>query len=463
MAAAMGGTLMAGSPDQTFAGIGTDSRTIEGDECFVALVGDVHDGHTFLSDVLHKGIQGVIVRRERAEEFERRLTAMPQVVCIAVDDTLAALGALAAYHRRNASVSVAAITGSNGKTSTRSMATQVLAQRFNVLSPHGNFNNEIGLPLTLLRLTPSHRWAVLELGMNHPGEISRLGDICRPDIGLITNIGPAHLEGLGTIEGVMHAKGELLEKIRPGGTVILNADDPMTAHLRRKTSAEPLLFGLSEAADIRGFDIAAHPVGIGFTLAVAGEKTDIHLASPGEFMVANALAAASIGHTVGLSLAEIKSGLENFSPIHGRMNLHRLPGGITVIDDTYNANPNSVKAAISTLQALKGQHRAILVLGDMLELGDASRSLHGGVGSFAARTGVSRLYATGEFADAVSQGARLEGMPEKSIFCGSKADIFKDLIERLTAGDWLLVKGSRGMRMETLVKDILNELSEGRP
>jgi UDP-N-acetylmuramoyl-tripeptide--D-alanyl-D-alanine ligase len=460
MVEAIEGTLLSGNPDHSFAGIGTDSRTVEAGNCFLAIEGDVYDGHTFVQDVLNKNVKGLIINNDRKDSLEWDFIAAKGIVSIGVADTLTALGALAAYHRRRSSAFVVAITGSNGKTSTRSMAAEILTERFTVLTPEGNFNNEVGLPLTLLRLNPSHEWAVLELGMNHPGEISRLGDICRPDIGLITNIGPAHLEGLGSLEGVMHAKGELLEKIKPNGKIILNADDPMTSHLVRKTSEKPVLFGLSDTADIRGVDISAHSDGISFTLDMRREKTRIELCVPGKFMVTNALAAASIGHIAGIPLAEIKAGLENFTPVKGRMDLHRMQGGITLIDDTYNANPGSMKAAIRTLQDLK-KKRGIAVLGDMLELGESSWSLHREIGLFAARAGLSRLYATGEYADALAQGAREGGMADKDIFSGAKADIFRNVIKVLASGDWVLVKGSRGMRMETLVKALMNELGKG--
>jgi len=456
------GTLLSGNPAHAFAGISTDSRTIKKDDCFLAIEGDAYDGHTFVPQVLDKKVKGLIVNKTRKDGLQWDLIAAQETVSIGVADTLTALGALAAYHRRESTASVVAITGSNGKTSTRSMTTEILAKRFTILSPEKNFNNEVGLPLTLLRLTPSHEWAVLELGMNHPGEISRLGDICRPDIGLITNIGPAHLEGLGSLEGVMHAKGELLEKIKPNGNVILNADDPMTRHLAQKTSEKPILFGLSDTADIRGVDIAAQSDGISFTLDIRGEKTRIKLCVPGRFMVTNALAAASIGHIVGIPLPEIKAALENFKPIQGRMNLHRMRDDITLIDDTYNANPGSMKAAIRTLQDLKKKNRGIAVLGDMLELGESSWSLHREIGLFAARAGMSRLYATGEYADAIAKGAREGGMADKDIFRGTKDDIFSDMMKVLASDDWVLVKGSRGMRMETLVKDLMNELGKGQ-
>jgi UDP-N-acetylmuramoyl-tripeptide--D-alanyl-D-alanine ligase len=312
----------------------------------------------------------------------------------------------------------------------------------------------VGVPLTLLRLDSTHEWAVLELGMNHPGEIARLGDICRPDIGLITNIGPAHLEGLGSLEGVMHAKGELIEKVNPGGSVILNADDPMTERLARKTSEPPVLFGLSETAHIRGTNAADVPGGVAFTLETREGRTKVKLPVPGKFMIVNALAAAAVGRAAGIPLSEIKAGLENFKPIKGRMNLIALRDGITVIDDTYNANPGSMKAALLTLKDQKKGRRGIAVLGDMLELGEASRDLHREIGMFAARSGISRLYATGDYADGVLEGAAEGGMTTRDLFSGPKLDIFKDLTRELSTGDWVLVKGSRGMRMETLVQDL---------
>ena len=459
---AVQGTLISGNPEHVFAGISTDSRTIDIGNCFLAIEGDVYDGHTIVKDVLNKNVKGLIINKDHKDSLEWGFIVAQGIVSIGVTDTLKALGALAAYHRRRSTASVVAITGSNGKTTTRSMTAEVLAKRFTILSPEGNFNNEVGLPLTLFRLNPSHEWAVLELGMNHPGEISRLGDICRPDIGLITNIGPAHLEGLGSLEGVMHAKGELLDKIKPNGKIILNADDPMTLHLAQKTSKKPLFFGLSDTADIRGIDISASSDGISFTLDMRHEETRINLCVPGKFMVTNALAAASIGYTVGIPLPEIKAALENFTPIKGRMNIHRMHSGITLIDDTYNANPDSMKAAIRTLQDLKKKNRGIVVLGDMLELGESSWSLHREIGLFAARAGMSKLYATGEYADAVAQGAHEGGMADKNIFSGGKADIFGNVIKVLASDDWVLVKGSRGIRMETLLKELVNELGKGQ-
>jgi len=456
------GTLLSEGSVHAFAGICIDSRAIMPGDCFLAIRGETHDGHSFIPEVLKKGVKGLIIQSGQAYEIEVTGQETPSVLCIGVPDTLAALGALAGYHRKRSDVSVVAITGSNGKTSTRTMAAAVLSKRFHVLSPEGNFNNEVGLPLTLLRLNSSHEWAVLELGMNHPGEIGRLGEICRPDIGLITNIGPAHLEGLGSLEGVMHAKGELIEKVKPGGKILLNADDPMTENLMQKTAATPLLFGSSADADIRATELSAHPAGVSFTLHIGQEAIRVNLRVPGTFMSINALAAAAVGHAVGIPIAEIAAALESFAPIKGRMNLYRTGGGFNIIDDTYNANPGSVKAALTALKGLKKEHRGLVVLGDMLELGNASWDLHREIGVFAARAGVSRLYVTGAFADAVVQGAQQGGMAPVNTFVGDKEAIFADLVRHFNPGDWLLIKGSRGMRMETLVKALMDELNKGQ-
>ena len=454
------GTLLSGDPGCTFAGISIDSRSISPADCFVAIKGDVHDGHAFIPEVIAKGARGILIERERFADIQLPGPSAPSTVCIGVQNTVSALGALAKDQRRKSAASVAAITGSNGKTSTRTMAAAVIAKRFQVLSPQGNFNNEIGLPLTLLRLNPSHEWVVLELGMNHPGEISRLGDICEPDIGLITNIGPAHLEGLGSLEGVMHAKGELLAKVKTGGRIILNADDPLTEKLARTTSSHLLLFGMSASADIRATDLSADPAGLSFTLSIQKKKVPVTLHVPGDFMCLNALAAAAIGHTVGIPIQEIATALESFRPVKGRLNLHQTGAGLTIIDDTYNANPASVKAAVTTLTKMARSQAALVVLGDMLELGSASFELHREIGFFSAKAGVSQLYATGKFAGAVLEGARDGGMKTKDIFSGSKTGILQELLRVTKPGDWLLIKGSRGMRMETLVKDLMKALGE---
>ena len=275
------------------------------------------------------------------------------VTCVAVKDTLTALGDLASFHRSRWNLSVVALTGSNGKTTTRTMTTDVVNRRFKTLSPFGNFNNLVGVPLTLLRTRRSHEWAILELGMSRPGEIRRLGRICSPDIGLITNIGPAHLEGLGSLEGVMNAKGEILETLSPKGRLILNADDPMVMRLAKRAPCKPILFGLSKNADIRATALENSAAAVSFRLHVPGGDIHVTLPVPGAFNVSNALAAAAVGYCLEIPLNEIKTALGSFIPVKGRMNILETVHGPHLIDDTYNANPGSVKEALRTLAGLR--------------------------------------------------------------------------------------------------------------
>ena len=248
--AATRGKLLGGNASQNFSGISIDSRHIAIGEVFVAIKGDVHDGHRFAEDVIRQGVKGVIINKDKAGELTSRQWEKKGIFCIAVDDTIKTLGDLACFHRKRTGVGIVAITGSNGKTTTREMTASVVDRRFKTLSSTKNFNNAIGLPLTLFKIKPDHQWAVVELGMNAPGEIDRLGEICLPDIGVITNIGPAHLEGVGSIEGVMHAKGELLGRIKPDGSAVLNIDDPRVVKLAEKTSKNVIFFGASELKSI---------------------------------------------------------------------------------------------------------------------------------------------------------------------------------------------------------------------
>lgn len=451
---ATGGELVAGDRDQRFSSIAIDSRRIAAAEVFVAIRGEVHDGHGFIPDVLDRGVRGLVVGRSRVGELSSGLRQAQRIACVAVTDTTRALGDLGAYHRKRSRAAVIAITGSNGKTSTRRMAAEVVSRRFAVLEPVKNLNNQIGVPLTLFELTPRHEWAVLELGTNRPGEIARLAEICAPNVGLITNIGPAHLEGLGSLEGVLAEKGALLAGLAPGGRAVLNADDPRLRRLAGECGAEALLFGLAADAAVRADRIEETARGIDFELALPGQREAVHLNAHGRFMVHNALAAAAVGQLLGLSGEDIRRGLEGFTPVHGRMSVSALAGGIHLIDDTYNANPASMEAAIATLNHLRGDARGLLVIGDMRELGPASAARHRDMGRLAARTGVFKLLACGDFAAAVATGAREGGMAPADIVTGSQADIGAILLRELKAGDWVLVKGSRAMSMEAIVNAI---------
>ncbi len=423
-------------------------------DLFVAIKGETHDGHRFVADVVGTGVKGLLLSRSKLEKLPWEDWIREGVACIAVDDTIVALGQLAAYHRNRNNARVIGITGSNGKTTTRKMTAVVLSRQYRTLSTRKNFNNNIGLPLTLFELCPQHRWAVIEMGMNAPGEIGYLAEICRPDIGVITNVAAAHLEGLGSIEGVMHAKGELLDKIDPGGTAVLNADDPMVRRLARKAVCEVILFGLAEDATVRATDITTTKMGSRFDLILPGDRVAVDFKVPGRFMVLNALAAAAVGHRIGLSAQEIKAGLEAFVPVRGRLNIMSTRSGIHLIDDTYNANPGSMAAALTTLDALRKSQRAFFVAGDMRELGPQSQALHLELGALAARSGISALFVTGDFAESVARGAGEAGMDARRIITGTKEDLLSRLVRMLKPSDWVLVKGSRAMAMEDIVSRI---------
>ena len=440
----------------TFAGIGIDSRSIDPDGLFVAIAGESHDGHRFVADVLDRGVKGVVVVDDQVADLPMERMAATGIVCIAVADTTRALGEMARFNRNRGNLKVLAITGSNGKTSTRMFMELVISKTFSTLSTSGNLNNHIGLPLTLFRLTAEHQAAVLELGMNHAGEITGLGRICEPDVGVITNVGPAHLEGLGTIENVARAKGELLPTIRPGGTAILNADDPRVAALADSVDRPVLFFGSADEAQVRADDIRPTEAGLAFILTTPSGSRPVTLATPARVMVSNALAAAAAGEVMGVPVDQIQAGLQTFSPQAGRMGIRVLKGDIRLVDDTYNANPGSMAAAIETLASMRRNRRTIAVLGDMLELGVQSADLHRAIGRAAGDARLDRLYVAGNFAASVADGAMDRQMATERIFCGTKAAIIEKLNDELEAGDLILVKGSRGMAMEEVVEAIVS-------
>jgi UDP-N-acetylmuramoyl-tripeptide--D-alanyl-D-alanine ligase len=300
--------------------------------------------------------------------------------------------------------------------------------------------------------------------MNHPGEIRRLSQICQPDVGIITNIAPAHLEGLGSLENVMAAKGELIENIKESGAIILNGDDPCGLRLGASAARRVVYFGQGKNADFRAINIEndretgseAKGFGTQFDLVLPQgsipAKIQIKIPVPGRFMVSNALAAAAAGYLNGVSPQEIQAGISAFSPVRGRMNVRKSRQGFFIIDDSYNANPGSMEAAIKTLVTLKGAQKGVLAAGDMRELGPDSEQLHEGIGRIAAQSGVDLLFLTGDFAAAVKKGAVSQGMAGDRIMIGEKPDLAARLMKILGPGDWVLVKGSRSVGMETVVQ-----------
>ena len=458
---ATGGELLAGPTEAVFDQVAIDSRAIRPGHLFVAIRGENHDGHTFLNDVVAQGIRGVVVQHDRLDADRRASLDRGGVMVLGVDDTTRALGALAAHQRRSMPARILALTGSNGKTTTRAMTESILSRRFKTLATRGNLNNEIGVPLTLFRLQAEHQVGVVEMGMNHPGEIDRLGRIATPDVGMITNVAPAHLEGLQTVEGVRDAKGELLNHIAADGRAILNADDPLVRELAAGSRAEVLFFGRADDAQVRAEAVVATPEGTRFVLKLPQAEGPVQLNIPGAFMVANALAAAAAATVLGIEWPDIRDGLAAVRPVAGRMQIQSLAGGLTIINDCYNANPASAAAAIATLADLKGNARGILVMGDMLELGTQAAALHREIGQRAAAAGLALLCAHGPHAESLAAGARAAGMPDGRIMTGSVPEIVDHLTAQLEPGDWILVKGSRGMRMERVIEALSTEAHQG--
>lgn len=461
----LGTTQAPDSGSLVFPSVSTDSRTIEAGELFVALKGETFDAHAFIPGLLARGIRGFVVSQAfyaSCADPVRSGLKQADALVFPVPDTLVALGQLARYQRLRSNVKVVAITGSNGKTSTRKMTGDIFSETHITLTTQGNFNNEIGLPLTLLRLSARHQWAVVEMGMSNPGEIARLGAIALPDIGIITNTAECHLKGLGTVENVALAKAELLATIRKGGCAILNTDDPRYGLLLDRARANRNIrqiigFGFSDKADVRALNPVMAGTGTRFTLSRDAESLgEVLLPTPAPFMVSNALAAASAALAAGISTAVIRAGLGRFEPVAGRMNIGRSPAGFMVINDTYNANPVSVLGAISTLVLIAGDNPSYLILGDMLELGDNSAEFHHRIGREAARLGISGLFAHGIMAVHAIDGAISQGLDPGQTLTGTKEEIAGAALDRIPGNAWVLVKGSRGMRME----DVVNRLNQ---
>jgi UDP-N-acetylmuramoyl-tripeptide--D-alanyl-D-alanine ligase len=450
--AATGGDLVRLGDRARFAGVTTDSRRLARGELFVAIRGDAHDGHDFLVDAAARGAGAVVVERSHAER---------PLGCgvIAVRDTLAALGDIASFHRRRHRPRIVAVTGSNGKTTTKEMLAAILERALGpgrVLRTTGTQNNLVGLPLTLLRMAGTEEAAILELGMNGPGEIWRLAQIAEPDVGVITCVAPAHLEGLGSIHGVAEAKAELYRRLRPSATAVVNADDPLVSASARAFPGRKIPFGTGgeglavEAQDIvdRGLD------GIEFRLAVERHDVPVRLAVPGRHNVTNALAAAAAGHALGIGLDALQAGLEAFQPPGMRMEVTQLPTGVTVLNDAYNANPASMAAALRTLAASRGRRRAA-VLGEMRELGAEAVRAHRELGAAAAAVHLDALFLLGAHADAVRAGAEAAGFPADRItIAATHEELGGRLAAWCRAGDLVLLKGSRGAAMEEVLRHL---------
>lgn len=446
------GAEFSGDTKHVFYGISTDSRSIREGNLFVALVGDRFDGHDFLADVLDKGAAGLVVRKDRQE----KIPARPGIGVFSVDDTLKALGDIANFWRNRFTAPVIAITGSSGKTTTKEMAAAIISQARPVLKTEGNFNNLIGLPLTIFRMGEEHEAAILEMGTSFPGEIARLTEIARPDIGLITNIGEAHLQGLISLDAIRREKMDLFRVMKDRGIAIINADDPlitMETHWR----GSQITFGIKNDALVRAEHIRKERErGVCFVLKIGDTSREIAMQVLGEHHVYNALAAAACAWSLGISRELICQGLMSFKPVSGRMEIIKLANGAFLLNDAYNANPVSMRGALAALKDLKGESRSVAVLGDMLELGEESDRLHETVGNLIAETGVDMVILKGNFSGAVKRGAVRGGMEQSRISIdGDPESVAAKVCSAAGSGDWVLVKGSRGMRMEETIKAIV--------
>lgn len=357
-------------------------------------------------------------------------------------------------HRKKFSLPVIAVTGSNGKTTTKEMLAAILLRNGPVLRSEGNQNNHIGVPLTLLKLTAQHRAAIIEMGMSGLGEIETLARLAQPSVGVITNIGPAHLLFLHDTDTVARAKGELLQMMRPGGTAVLNADDRYFGVLRALSPGRVISFGTGQASDVRAENIRQREDLTEFRLGVPGRSVPVRLRTVGRHNVLNALAAAAAALAVDTQLETVQAGLEDFRPVALRSELREMKG-MTILADYYNANPDSVQAALETLASLRSGRRAVAVLGDMLELGGSAGELHREAGAAAARLGVDLLIAVGPLADQIVAGAVGAGMRRDRAFAAATASSAAALLrEHAQPGDVVLVKGSRGMKMETVLEEL---------
>ncbi len=432
-AAAVQGTLH--GADRDFAGVSTDSRTLAAGQLFVALSGPNFDGTDFVRAAEQKGAAGAVVTSLAAADIAQ----------ITVDDTRRALGSLGAAWRDGKSATIVGITGSNGKTTLKELTAACLTAAAPTLATEGNLNNDIGMPLMMLRIADAHRYVVLEMGANHIGEIAYLTGLAHPDVVAITNAGPAHLEGFGSIEGVARGKGEILQgAVRPS-VAVLNADDDYFGYWSTLVEdIDVLSFGLSASADVRAEEIVSEAGGTSFRLRLPAAEVAVSLPLAGTHNVQNACAAATIATALGIAADTIKAALESVSPVAGR--LQPLPGqaGATLYDDSYNANPRSVVAAAEFLASLPGESR--LVLGDMFELGDDAASLHFDVGAAIRAAGVDRLLTLGALGSSAA-----EGFGKGAAAFDAVDDLIDAAARGLSPNVNVLVKGSRGMRMERVV------------
>jgi UDP-N-acetylmuramoyl-tripeptide--D-alanyl-D-alanine ligase len=464
VARAVRGRLLAAEGEVSFSGVSVDSRTTQPGELFFALPGEKFDGHRFVAAAFARGAPAAVVDMARLPPGFQ-----PTRPLVAVQDVVRALGDLAARVRQTCSLRVVGITGSVGKTTTKDLTASVLGQKYRALCNPGNFNNEIGVPLTLLQLQPEHEVLVVEMAMRGREQIRYLAQIAAPQLGLITNIGVSHLELLGSQEAIADAKGELLEELPSDGLGVLNRDDPFFERLRALAPGV-VTFGRHPESDVSGEVIEEHRDLVEIHLRLWSRRFEVApfaatIRSPGRHQLNNALAAAALGLVLSVSPDQIAVGLEQATVSHWRMELLTSPSGVIVLNDAYNASPQSMAAALETLADHASSGRRLAVLGDMRELGPLAEDAHREVGRRAVECGVARLITVGSLGREIAAGAAAAGMPEEWIFtCDSNAEAAQRLRVEAHPADVVLVKGSRALQMEEIVRDLMQaELSGVAP
>jgi len=455
------GALLWGDPQRQVHGVSTDSRTVPSGALFVALHGEHFDGHQFATTALQRGAAAVMLSEARCVAHNLATAATSAGILVA--DTHVALQDFALAQRRQFPGTVVAITGSNGKTTVKEMTAAVLQQRYATCKALGNLNNHIGVPLALLQLEATYQVAVLELGMNHLGEIRRLCEMALPHIGVITNIGLAHVGYVGSVERIQQAKGELIEALDASSVAIVNADDPRALALGCQAPGRLLTFGQGPEADLRGWVQEDRGLdGVLCTLVLNDTACEVALPVLGAHQLMNALAAAAVGMAMHVPAADIVAGLQSYRGMYGRMMVKRGQDGVTLIDDTYNASPQSMRVALQCLAQIHTAGRRLAVLGDMLELGDSGPALHEEVGVLVTQSGVQQLITFGPLAQHIAHGAQGAGMAAACIHMTTQPEEAVALLRSLwRPGDVMLLKGSRGMAMERLVHALAEHEGDG--
>ena len=439
--------IVTSKPISGFSRISIDSRRIVPEDLFIAIKGDNFDGHDFINEAFEKGADGVIL-----EYIPENLNIKGEKTVLKVHSTIKALGSIAnAWRNRFKKLKVVCITGTNGKTTTKEIAASILSVKNKVLKNSGNLNNHLGLPLTLLKLNNSHDICVTELGMNNFGEIRYLTDIAKPDVGAITNIGKAHLEKLLTLEGVMKAKGELVEKFNKNDSFIVNMDDPYISKLASKLNCRKIGYSLnSKTADIHAENIKSNGLeSISFNLVINNKSVGTRIMGIGTHNVMNAICASGIAHSLGYSMDEILEGIARYNPINMRLEIIETPYGFKIINDSYNANPDSLSNALKELSKLKNDNKLIAVLGDMLELGSSSSEEHRKIGQYIKTLNIDFVITYGD--QSIFINKEVEGDVE-NIHVDTHQQAAEYLIEKTEQKDFVLLKGSRGMQMENIIK-----------